>query len=147
MQAIRTGRALQLEGLEYAQNKVTIGVKCDGGTKITLAQEADRSGMTLSEYIDTIIASRHLKAQNSQSNTSSHFNTELKSKVLGLEQENRNLTETLKFYELNPILQTLLANYQGRTLSFTDSNDRSKEIKIKTVADVFTILVHSFKTN
>lgn len=29
MQELRTGRALQLEGLENARNKVTLGFKCD----------------------------------------------------------------------------------------------------------------------
>ena len=46
MNEIRTGRALQLDALEFAQNKVTLGFKCSAGTKIQLAQEAQKTGMT-----------------------------------------------------------------------------------------------------
>jgi macrodomain Ter protein organizer (MatP/YcbG family) len=66
MNEIRTGRALQLEGLQYATNKVTLGFKCEARTKIELAQEAQQMGMTLSEYVDTIISTRkqHTKSNN-----------------------------------------------------------------------------------
>jgi hypothetical protein len=52
MNHLKTGRALQLEGLEFATNKVTIGFKCDAGTKIQLAQEANLYGLTL---VNTLI--------------------------------------------------------------------------------------------
>ena len=60
----RNGRALQLEGLENARNKVTLGFKCDAGTKIQLAHEANQNQMILSEYVETVISMRHQKAAN-----------------------------------------------------------------------------------
>lgn len=139
----RNGRALQLEGLENARNKVTLGFKCDASTKIQLAQEASQYEMTLSEYVDTVIATRHQsKAVTGTENTS---------KLLAqLEKErlkSRQLGASLNYYEYNPILQDLLKNYQGQTQHYTDSFGQVKTITIKNVADIFAIVINSFQTN
>ncbi|PAC26307.1 hypothetical protein BWI92_26175 [Flectobacillus sp. BAB-3569] len=55
MNHLKTGRVIQLEGLEFATHKETIGFKYDAGTKIQLAEEANLYGLTLSEYVDTIL--------------------------------------------------------------------------------------------
>jgi hypothetical protein len=144
MQEIRTGRALQLEGLENARNKVTLGFKCDAGTKILLAQEANQSGMTLSEYVDTVISARHY--QNQQS-TGTHFNSDLKLKLEKSKQENQQILKALEFYESNAILKNLFFQNQGKKIQFPDAYGRNQEIRIQSVADIFTVIIHSFKTN
>ncbi|GGD68610.1 hypothetical protein GCM10011514_35910 [Emticicia aquatilis] len=144
MQELRTGRALQLEGLENARNKVTLGFKCDAGTKISLAQEARQSGMTLSEYVDTIISARHY--QNQQS-TNSYFNSDFKLRLEKAKQENQQILRALEFYENNTNLKNLLFQHQGKQIQFQDAYGRNQEIRIQSVADIFTVIVHSFKTN
>lgn len=94
MQELRTGRALQLEGLENARNKVTLGFKCDAGTKILLAQEASQSSMTLSEYVDTVISARHFQNQH---NSSTHFNSDLKLRLKKTKQENQQILKASLF--------------------------------------------------
>lgn len=56
---LKKGRSLQLEGLAQAPIKVTVGFKCEGKDKITLAQEAHQSAMTLSEYVEYLVSLRH----------------------------------------------------------------------------------------
>lgn len=48
-------KALNLEGLEEEKNKVTVGFKCHAQTKLHLANVATIKGLTLSEYVETLI--------------------------------------------------------------------------------------------
>jgi macrodomain Ter protein organizer (MatP/YcbG family) len=48
-------KALQLNGLDTATRKVTIGFKCNPKIKLKLAQDACKYGLTLSEYVENLI--------------------------------------------------------------------------------------------
>ena len=138
----RNGRALQLKGLENARNKVTLGFKCDAGTKIQLAQEANQNGMTLSEYVDTVIATRHQKPQSSETHNTSKL-------IRQLEEEKRRakqLETNLNYYEQNPVLLSVLEEHQGQEINFTDPFGQRRKINIKSVGDVFAIIINSFQT-
>ena len=139
MNEIRTGRALQLEGLQNATNKVTLGFKCDAGTKIQLAQEAQQIGMTLSEYVDTLIASRKSKMQTSLSNTS-----ELATKIDFQQREIQNLRRKVGFYE-NDLLKKAFQTWQGQHLEYKNIHGEKVSKTINQIEDVYTILLDSVK--
>ncbi len=139
MNEIRTGRALQLEGLQNATNKVTLGFKCDAGTKIQLAQEAQQIGMTLSEYVDTLIANRKSKMPTSLSNTS-----ELSSKIDFQQREIQNLRRKVGFYE-NDLLKKAFQTRQGQRLEYKNIHGEKVSKTINQIEDVYTILLDSVK--
>lgn len=101
------GRALQLEGLENARNKVTLGFKCDRGTKIQLAHEANQNGMTLSEYVETVISLRHVKAVSAPVTKSQYTYSEWESKLNNARKQAEMLQKRLDFYEGNPPFSTV----------------------------------------
>jgi hypothetical protein len=137
MNEIRTGRALQLDGLEFAQNKVTLGFKCDAGTKIQLAQEAQKIGMTLSEYVDTVISSRH-----SLQNQAPRSTSELAPKVEMQQKQIQQLEAKVGFYE-NDFLKSTFNQYRGETVPFQNSKGQSVKITVNRIEDVYTILLNS----
>jgi hypothetical protein len=142
MNEIRIGRALQLEALKHARNKVTLGFKCDAGTKILLAQEAYQSGMTLSEYVDTVVSARSLENKKNDSVISN-----LKSEIEDLRTENNRIEQVLQKYEKETILEKLFEQNKGKSISFEDSDGRYYEIKIRTKFDIFKVIINSFKIN
>ncbi|WP_428657675.1 hypothetical protein [Runella sp.] len=139
------GRALQLEGLENARNKVTLGFKYDGGTKIQLAHEANQNGMTLSEYVETVISLRHQKAASAPGTKSRYTFSEWESKLSNARKLAEVLQKRLDFYEINPILNHLFLVYEGQSIPYADAQGRKQLIEITQPADVFTVLIHSFK--
>ncbi len=139
MNEIRTGRALQLEGLQNATNKVTLGFKCDAGTKIQLAQEAQQMGMTLSEYVDTVISSRKSNTLSSTSNTS-----ELATKLEFQQREIQNLKRKVGFYE-NDLLKKAFQNRQGQKVEYKNIHGEKVSKTINQIEDVYTILLDTVK--
>ena len=107
--SLRKGRALQLEGLHNASVKVTIGFKCEGHEKIRLAKEANRLGMTLSEYVEAILLSRYaiLGAANV---------TDINAELEKSQQVAQQLQQQLNFYERNEKIQRLLTTHKGGNL-------------------------------
>lgn len=139
MNEIRTGRALQLEGLQNATNKVTLGFKCDAGTKIQLAQEAQQIGMTLSEYVDTVISSRKSNTQSNVSNTS-----ELATKLEFQQREIQNLKRKVNFYE-NDLLKKAFQNSQGQKIEYKNIHGERVNKTINQIEDVYIILLDTVK--
>jgi hypothetical protein len=139
MTDIRTGRALQLEGLQYAQNKVTLGFKCSAGTKIQLAQEAQQIGMTLSEYVDTVISSRHsLQSQGSKSTS------ELAPKIEMQKRQIQQLEAKVNFYE-NDLLKRAFQQNHGQIIQYNNSQGQLAQRPINQIEDVFLVLLDSVK--
>lgn len=134
MTDIRTGRALQLEALQYAQNKVTLGFKCEAGTKIQLAQEAQQIGMTLSEYVDTVISSRHsLQSQGSKSTS------ELAPKIEQQKRQIQQLEGKVNFYE-NDLMKSAFAKYRGKTVPYNNSYGQPVQRTVNQIEDIFLIM-------
>lgn len=134
MTEVRTGRALQLEGLQYAQNKVTLGFKCEAGTKIQLAREAQQIGMTLSEYVDTVISTRHSQQLQSPKSTS-----ELAPKVEMQKNQIKQLEAKVNFYE-SDVLKRAFQTYQGQTLPYTNYLGQQVQRTVNQIEDVYVIL-------
>lgn len=139
----RNGRALQLEGLENARNKVTLGFKCDAGTKIQLAQEANQNGMTLSEYVETVVSLRHQRTTPAPQKSSYTFN-EWESKMNNAKKQTEQVQTQLDFYEKSPLLVELFKSYKGQSVPYLNVQGQKQSIVINQIADVFTVLIHSF---
>ncbi len=139
----RNGRALQLEGLENARNKVTLGFKCDAGTKIQLAHEANQNQMTLSEYVETVVSMRHHKAANQSHHKSNYSLSEWESKLNNAKRQSEQLQTHLDFYEKNSVLIDLFKSYKGQSVTYLNVQGREQNIIINQVSDVFTVLIHS----
>jgi uncharacterized membrane-anchored protein YhcB (DUF1043 family) len=139
MTDIRTGRALQLEGLQYAQNKVTLGFKCSAGTKIQLAQEAQQIGMTLSEYVDTVISSRHSLQSHGSKSTS-----ELAPKIEMQKRQIQQLEAKVNFYE-NDLLKRAFQQNHGQIIQYNNSQGQLAQRPINQIEDVFLVLLDSVK--
>ena len=140
----RNGRALQLEGLENAHNKITLGLKCDAGTKIQLAQEANQSQMTLSEYVETVVSMRHQQGSQNVSQRSGFTFNEWESKVNNARKQVEQVQRQLDFYEKHPMILELFKAYRGHTTSYLNEKGKFENIVINQVSDVFTVLIHSF---
>ncbi|WP_341228456.1 hypothetical protein [uncultured Arcticibacterium sp.] len=125
---IRTGRPLDVDALVQAKNKVTLGFKCDAQLKMDLALEAEKFGMTLSEYTEIIACKRH----DSKSNQT-------------LLKEIEVLRAKVSFYE-NDLLKKALVTYKGKLIPYKDIYGDSKEIQIQTIEDVYTVFIHTLKT-
>ncbi len=123
-------RALNLEKLETVKNKTTLGFKCEPMLKLRLAQEAQRLSITLSEYVEGIVANYNPAATSTEQNSS--LLKAAKAKV--------------DFYE-NDILKELFAANKGKTFDFTTAKGANLNVKINTLQDVYTVLINSFKTS
>ena len=95
-------KALRLEGLEKLKNKVTVGFKCNPEIKLRLAMEAKKMGLTLSEYIETLIQ-------------------QLDNAVLAEKQQIETLKRQLAFYENNDRLLKLFTDHKNQELPYTNS--------------------------
>lgn len=140
----KNGRALQLEGLENARNKVTLGFKCDAGTKIQLAQEANQNQMTLSEYVETVVSMRHQQGSQNVSQRSSFTFNEWESKVNNARKQVEQVQRQLDFYEKHPVILELFKAHRGHTTSFLNEKGKHQNIVINQVSDLFTVLIYSF---
>lgn len=118
-------KALNLDGLDKLTQKVTIGFKCDPKTKLALAMQAEKVGLTLSEFTENLIG-----------------NLENIKKLH--EQEINILNEKLCFYE-NNLLLSLFRKYKGQTVNFKGSDGAEFQVDIKEPKDIYTILINSFK--
>lgn len=137
MNEVRTGRPLHLDALEFAQNKVTLGFKCSAGTKIQLAQEAQTIGMTLSEYVDTLISSRHSLQSQTPRSTS-----ELSPKVEIQQKQIQQLEAKVSFYE-NDFLKSAFNQNRGETVTYQNKKGQSVKLTVNRIEDVYTILINS----
>lgn len=120
-------KALHLDGLDTATRKVTVGFKCNPKVKLRLAQEANKYGLTLSEYIETLLL-----------------------EVEGVKQPEDKivlgLMEKIAFYE-NDILKALFGEYEGKHYEFKNANGQDLNIKVTEPKDIYTIIINSYKIN
>ncbi len=136
---LRKGRALNLVGIANAPVKVTVGFKCEGREKIALAHEAHNSAMTLSEYVECLVSSRHEQRQ--------FVTTEVIQELEESKSINKRLLDQLAIYENNEQLQRLLTTHLGKTVPLRDSTGKETMVTVSHVSDVFRIMVNSFKTH
>jgi hypothetical protein len=112
------------------ERKVTVGFKCSPPLRISLTQQAEKLGITLSYHIETCL----LTLENKE-NLSKEVSDEINA-----------LKERIAFYEETALLQTLYKENRGKALSYTDERGKKIDLEIKSIQDVFTIIINSFKT-
>jgi len=118
-------KALNLDGLDEINKKVTVGFKCNPRLKLQLANEAKSRGLTLSEYVENLLLSL--------------------GDVDGLNQkEVERLKDQLAFYE-NSVLLSFYNKYKGQEIKFNNAEGDSIQVKVKEPKDIYTVLINSFK--
>jgi hypothetical protein len=128
MRNLNIGRKIDLDALNLAINKVTVGFKCDPETKLKLILEAEKEGVSLSSYIEGIILRRELEL----------FTNEEVNQILD------EMNEELNFYE-HPKLQKALTMYRGKEISFTNEDGQVETITVRGLHDVFTVFINYIK--
>jgi hypothetical protein len=125
-------KALNLSVLEETKHKVTLGFTCPPIVKLELAQEAKKLDITLSEYVEHLVMNRTNLKPGSQEEIEK-LNTILS------EHKNR-----IEFYE-NSFLKALFLKYKGQSHEYTDASGKKNKLEIKSVQDIYTIVINSFK--
>lgn len=118
-------KALNLESLDLDGNKVTVGFKCEPKIKLELANAATLLGVTLSEFMETLVL--EFKA-------GKHANAAEKEDMQGL----------VAFYE-NDILKSICEKYKGQEIKFTAADGNAMEVTVNSPKDIYTIIINSFK--
>jgi hypothetical protein len=116
-------KALDLDAIRNTSKRVTLGLKCNPSLKLSLAEEAHKRGMTLSQHVEDLLQSNSFQKLNSRV-------SELSSK--------------LRFYE-NEVLQGLFEANKDKVKTYVDNQGKVIHQKINSIQDVYTILVNSFK--
>ena len=109
--------------------KVVIAFKCDPSLKAALCTESGKLGITLSSYVENIVE-----------NQSNH-----QIEVANLKKQVFDLSERLSSYE-TPFLKKMFEMHKGETLSYINNKGETIEITIDNIVDVYTLIIHSFKT-
>ncbi len=147
MNEIRLGRTLQLEGLELAKNKVVIGFASNAGTKIQLAQEASKYGMSLSEYVDTIILNRNNPQTASANEVIKEVikpDLEAQKRIEAMNTQIKLLQTKVGFYE-NDALKSAYETNKGKLINVNDKNGKPISISINRIEDVYDVLLFTTK--
>jgi chromosome segregation ATPase len=140
-QLMTNPKALNLEGLEDEKNKVTIGFKCQAQLKLRLANEATATGLTLSEYVETLILT------NGQNNQASEKLNMKEAKVKRLNDQVTDLTNSVKSGNEKQATRDLdvkrlneqIKIYQTRMKEIEDSQAQMKAKISKSNVDVSTL--------
>ena len=116
-------KALNLDILKDSISKVTLGFKCCPSLKLNLATEAQQINVTLSEYVENIVAN-YDKTVN---------------KVL------KDQKSKIAFYE-NDVLKELFELHKQKTIEFVSAKGEKMSVNIESIQDVFTVMIHTFKS-
>jgi chromosome segregation ATPase len=113
--------------LQKQENKLTVGFRCSPQTKIRLMEEANQNGVSLSEYLESLIAriesSSHTKSQNN--NTTSEIQYKINA-----------LSNRVAQYE-TPLLKSL----------FQQAKANPSNSHIGDLPDLVNALVQSYQNN
>ena len=125
-------KALNLDAIRNSESSVTLGFKCPPELKLILAEEAEKSGLTLSSYVCQVV------------------DFEMKEKFL-LRQQNELLTAALdkveselKFFK-NKHLLDLLQKQKGKAATYINRDGKEVNVVVNSIEDVFELIINSFK--
>ena len=118
-------RKLNLAALESVDGNVTLGFKTSSSYKLQLAQIAQKTGLSLSKYVNDIV-------------------TNYPNKVKRLEEENILITNKLRSFE-NPELVALFEQCKGQKAILKDEFGGEKELVINSIYDLQQVITKSFK--
>ena len=115
--------------------KVTIGCKGDSGLKWELKEEAEEAGMSLSEYIETILENRHMKDDVRA----------LRLKIRETKQENDLILNKLDSYENR--LEPVFKEYAGKELPYRRRDGEMAKKHVQTHIDLLDCILSSINQN
>ena len=116
-------KGLDLDSLRNTKKRVTLGLKCNPSLKLSLAEDAFKRGMKLSQHVEDLLQDNQSHKLNSQVN-------ELRNK--------------LRFYE-NDVLQGFFEANKNKVKPYVASDGKVVNQQINSIQDVYTILINSFK--
>ncbi len=114
--------------------KVTVGFKCDSGLKLDLLEEATESGITLSEYVESLCENRHYQTERVEY-IEVHTDSD----------KTKELEEQLHHYEV-VLLGNLFDKYEGTNVTVLMPDGTVSEKYIKSPQDVLEVILESIKT-
>jgi hypothetical protein len=118
--------------------KVLIGFKCPAELKLRLSRDANSLNLSLSEFCEGLLINySDIKSFSEKTQVEPE-------KLTQLNQQIGDLTKDLAKYECNRLKQ-LLKHWHGRKFDFTDYDGNHISIEVKTVYDVFNLMLNSFK--
>ena len=126
-------KALNLDAVRNSsESSVTLGFKCPPELKLILAEEAEKAGLTLSNYVYQLV------------------DFEMKEKFL-MRQQNELLTAALekvdgelKFFK-NKHLFDLLQKQKGKASTYINRDGKVVNVVINSIEDVYELMINSFK--
>jgi hypothetical protein len=121
-------KTLDIDALSSTNNQVVIDLKSSPTLKLSLIKEASSKGMNLGGYVRTIIEHR------------SDINL-----IPTLKSEIEKLNNRITNFE-TPEAKALLVNYQDKPATFYE-NGVKKQIIVKSIDDLFFVVLKSFKIN
>ena len=107
------------------ENKLTVGFRCSPQTKIRLMEEANQNGVSLSEYLESLIA--RIESPSHTNNQSSNATSEIQFKINAL---NNRLAQ----YE-TPLLKSLFQNAKANP----------NNSHIRDLPDLANVIIQSFQ--
>jgi len=116
--------------------KITIGFKCEPHLKHELLEEAVESGITLSEYVESICANRWAEAAQTGED-----NDELEE----LEEQLEDCRARLAEYEV-AMLGPLFRRYEGKTMDMRMPDGSVVQKQVNHPVDVLEIILSSVKS-
>lgn len=108
-----------------------LGLKADPYLKMELAQECQELGMSLSEYMETILANRKMQ-------------DDVKILRYRVREEQRAKEEVLsKLEDYEQLLEELYLKYEGQELSLRKPNGKTTKTKVMSKLTLLEIIVAS----
>jgi hypothetical protein len=109
------------------ENKLTVGFRCSPQTKIRLMEEANQNGVSLSEYLESLIA--RMEGSNSTAKQSSNATSEIQYKI-------NALTNRVAQYE-TPLLKSIFQQVKANPINN----------HIGDLPDLVNVIVQAFQNN
>ena len=123
-------KILNIDKLRNSNKPVTMGLRIIPQTKIRLAEEASKEGITLSEYVLQIITDKIELSQ---------------TKIESLKESLNNKEKLIRQYE-STHLKNLFEKEKGKTHSFEDKITKNEEtIVVTQLTDMYILLLNSFE--
>lgn len=112
-------------------SKVTVGFKCNPELKQELVFESVQSGLTLSEFVESLCANR-----NSQTMGGRTDHEELENLRAQISQQQ----DLVQLYEAE-LLGPLFRKYQGKTMEIRDTDGDVEKVVIQSPADLLEVIL------
>jgi hypothetical protein len=123
-------KILNIDKLKYLDKPVTMGIRINPQTKLTLAAEASKNGLTLSEFVLKMITNK----------------IEISKQTIDSLKENVYLKEKMLTKYETPYLKQLFEKEKGNMYPYQDkTNLTEKSVVINQLTDMYELILNSFE--